>query len=225
PHPISAPQLWAEIFGTTPPVILDVRVREDLDRDPGWIPSAQRVDFQDVTAIQADGTGAADVVVMCQGGLKLSQGVASRLAARGRKARFLEGGVLAWRAAGLPIWRPDIEPNLWVSGWDRSPSRAAALWLAARLLPRPHEIMLVAPDQIDAAAPRFEAAFLPDADALLALLDRPVPAVAGALAAGATPVFERLSAGHATRDLPGWRDAVMSTLDALVLGHKARAAA
>jgi rhodanese-related sulfurtransferase len=41
-----------------------------------------------------------DVIVVCQQGLKISQGVAAWLRHEGIKAETLEGGFDAWRAAG-----------------------------------------------------------------------------------------------------------------------------
>lgn len=43
------------------------------------------------------------VVVFCVHGHEVSQGVCSILADRGVEARYLDGGLEAWRSAGLPV--------------------------------------------------------------------------------------------------------------------------
>jgi thioredoxin 1/putative thioredoxin len=42
----------------------------------------------------------------CRGGEQTKE-LAARLAAEGTPIAFLEGGVLAWEAEGLPVDRPD----------------------------------------------------------------------------------------------------------------------
>jgi len=78
--------------GTAPPVI-DVRRAADFDADDGMIPGALR----DEPALEP---GAA-VVVYCARGGSVSRGAAEALRARGLDARFLEGGIAAWRDAGF----------------------------------------------------------------------------------------------------------------------------
>lgn len=43
------------------------------------------------------------VIVYCVHGHEVSQGAAARLRAAGLDARFLIGGIEAWKAAGLPL--------------------------------------------------------------------------------------------------------------------------
>ena len=64
----------ARLLGTPDcPVILDVRIDEDFDDDPRFIPGATRVPFRDVGDL-VDQIAGRSVVVTCQKGLKLSQG-------------------------------------------------------------------------------------------------------------------------------------------------------
>jgi thioredoxin 1/putative thioredoxin len=48
----------------------------------------------------------AEPVLYCRGG-EQSKELATRLASEGTPVAFLEGGVLAWEAEGLPVERPD----------------------------------------------------------------------------------------------------------------------
>jgi thioredoxin 1/putative thioredoxin len=48
----------------------------------------------------------AEPVLYCRGGDQ-SKELATRLASEGTPVAFLEGGVLAWEAEGLPVERPD----------------------------------------------------------------------------------------------------------------------
>jgi len=186
---ISPRDLFAKLFTARTPVPLDVRVPDDLAQDEGWFPGAHRLAFEDLDGHLAAIPPERDVVVVCQGGLKLSQGCAARLVLRGRTATYLEGGLAGWRAAGLPL--SSVAPNLWVTdGCD-----VAAYWLATRLLPRPHEILRVAADQVVMAADRFAGQPLPAAADLAAHFDRPMPAVQSALAFASSAEFRRLTDG------------------------------
>ena len=92
------------------PVIIDVRTDEDFAGDPApdarfapaRLPRRQRLGPRH--------PGHETVVVACQKGLKLSQGVAAWLRHAGIDAQTLEGGLEAWKAAGQPLVRTDKLP-------------------------------------------------------------------------------------------------------------------
>jgi rhodanese-related sulfurtransferase len=86
--------------GTAPPV-LDVRRAADFDADTGGIPGALRGDPERLDAWSAALDPAAPVVVYCARGGSVSRGVAEALRARGFDARYLSGGIAAWRDAGF----------------------------------------------------------------------------------------------------------------------------
>ncbi|MBF9034241.1 hypothetical protein HKCCE2091_08315 [Rhodobacterales bacterium HKCCE2091] len=209
---LSPSALFSALFSAAPPAVIDIRIPEDIAADPGRFPAAWRFDHRDRDGIAAVARTGCGAVMICHGGLKLSQGVASRLRGQGIAARSLEGGVLGWRGAGLPLWPGDEAVPVRVAGWDAA--SAAARWLATRFLPRPIELLTVAPDQVEGAAARFDGDALPDARALLDRLDRPVPRLAAALEAAATPLFARLAAGHEAGGDDG--AAVFADLDALL---------
>src|SRR5690348_11882474 len=90
------------------PVIIDVRDDDDYAADPRLLPCALKRGW-DKTAAWIDAWNPAPgtrAVVVCQKGLKLSEGVAAILRARGVGAEVLEGGFRAWREAGGLLLSP-----------------------------------------------------------------------------------------------------------------------
>ena len=84
------------------PVIIDVQTDEDFALNPRLIPGSLRRSHENVADWSPEFRGRSAVVV-CQKGLKLSQGVAGWLRHEGVAAETLEGGALAWADAGLPM--------------------------------------------------------------------------------------------------------------------------
>ena len=99
PTEITISQLSRLIGLPTAPRIVDVRSDEDFDADPRMIPGSQRRDYRSVAGWAKDYAGHS-VVVVCEKGQKLSQGVAAWLHHEGIAAESLEGGILAWRESG-----------------------------------------------------------------------------------------------------------------------------
>jgi len=56
------------------------------------------------------------VVVYCAYGHEISQGLVAALRAMGADARQLEGGIAAWREAGLAVIALDAEPSARADG-------------------------------------------------------------------------------------------------------------
>ncbi len=69
-----------------------------------WLDPAHWLDWKD----RFEGASA-PVVVYCAHGHEISQGLVAALRALGADARHLEGGIEAWRAAGLPL--SPVEPG------------------------------------------------------------------------------------------------------------------
>lgn len=163
PDTITVPQL-SRILGTpNAPVILDVRIAEDIQADPRLIPAAIQRDHRTVR----DWAGAfvgQSVVVACQRGLKLSQGVAAWLRHAGSQAETLDGGFEAWRAANAMLLRPDHIPprdaagrTLWVTRARPKIDRIACPWLIRRFVDPQAVFLFVAPSEVGAVADRFGA--------------------------------------------------------------------
>ncbi|MEM9319260.1 MAG: rhodanese-like domain-containing protein [Pseudomonadota bacterium] len=205
------------LFQPGAPRLLDIRIAEDRALDPGALPASIALPFDDLTGRIDAAKARASVVVVCQGGLKLSQATAARLAERGVAAGFLAGGLAAWRGAALPLWQGEAAAR-WIAPWTPEPQTCVARWLVQRLLPHASEVILVAPDQIDAATKPFGATVLPPPDELFRNLDRALPQLTYALDFAESAGFAALCEGHAARLGPQghWFDAIAGDLDALV---------
>jgi len=163
PTIVTTQQLARRIGLPDAPVILDVRTEEDAAADPRALPCAIRRSHADVAGWAA-GFAGRDVVVVCQKGLKLSQGVAAWLRHAGANAESLDGGFVAWRDAGLPLVAPAHVPprdaagrTLWVTRARPKVDRIACPWLIRRFVDASAVFLFVAPSEVAAVAERFGA--------------------------------------------------------------------
>ena len=145
------------------PAIIDVRTAEDYAADPRRIPGAIRASHKDVADWAGRFAGRATVAV-CQKGLKLSQGTAAWLRQAGASAETLEGGHLAWAAAGLPLVPDAALPardaegrTLWVTRARPKVDRIACPWLIRRFVDPGAVFLFVAASEVEAVAERFGA--------------------------------------------------------------------
>lgn len=145
------------------PTIVDVRTPEDYEADPRLLPGTQRRDFQSVPAWAANLAGR-HVVVVCQKGLKLSQGVTAWLLHEGIRAETLEGGFEAWRDAGGLLVEagrlPSRDPSgrtVWVTRARPKVDRIACPWLIRRFVDPNAVFLFVAASEVPAVADRFQA--------------------------------------------------------------------
>ena len=163
PTTMTALQLSRRIGLPDVPVILDVRIAEDIAADPRTLPGSVARDFRSVTEWAGDFTGQ-DVVVVCQRGLKLSEGVAAWLRHKGISAETLEGGFEGWAAAQLPLVKPEHVPvrlaqghTLWVTRARPKVDRIACPWLIRRFIDSTAVFLFVAASEVAAVAERFGA--------------------------------------------------------------------
>ncbi len=164
PDSITSVQLARLIGLPDTPVLLDVRTDDDFAADPRLLPGAVRRSWQAAPKWAADYANR-NVVVTCQRGLKLSQGVAAWLRHAGARAEVLEGGFEAWAAAGNPLMRADAMPprdaggrTVWVTRARPKVDRIACPWLIRRFLDPSAVFLFVAPAEVPAVAERFAAA-------------------------------------------------------------------
>lgn len=84
-------------------ILLDVRRKADYDADQDRLPGAEWRDPDNVgewsTALPKD----KQVMVYCVRGGSVSNRVIDHLQEKNVQARFIEGGIEAWKAAGGPI--------------------------------------------------------------------------------------------------------------------------
>jgi rhodanese-related sulfurtransferase len=161
---ITVTQLSRLVGLPTAPAIVDVRLDEDAAADMRLLPGARRRPFQQVAA-WATGYAGKTVIVVCQRGAKLSQGVAAWMRHEGIDAQTLEGGFEAWRNAGELLVRPDKLPprdekgrTVWVTRARPKVDRIACPWLIRRFVDPDAVFLFVAPSEVAAVAERFKAA-------------------------------------------------------------------
>jgi rhodanese-related sulfurtransferase len=163
PTEITVSQLSRLIGLPGAPAIVDVRITEDVAADPRLIPGARSSDYR--TACQWTSTDAGGaVVVVCQKGQKLSQGVAAWLRTTGIDAQSLEGGFEAWRTGGQLLVSTAKLPQrdaqgrtIWVTRARPKVDRIACPWLIRRFVDPRAVFLFVAPSEVLAVADRFDA--------------------------------------------------------------------
>jgi rhodanese-related sulfurtransferase len=154
----------ARLVGTpNGPAIVDVRDDDDFAADARLVPGSFRRSHADPSRWIGD-LRERPAVIVCQKGLKLSHGAAAWLRHGGRAAEYLDGGFLAWHAAGLPLVPADKIPprdpagrTVWVTRERPKIDRIACPWLIRRFVD-PHAVFLfVAPSEVAGVAERFAA--------------------------------------------------------------------
>ncbi len=163
PSEITVPQL-SRLIGTPEcPVLIDVCIDEDFEADSNFIPTSFRHPFTDIAAL-VPSLPSKRVVLVCHKGLKLSQGAAAILRTHGIAAESLEGGILAWREAGLPTVSAEKIPapnasgqTVWVTRQRPKIDRIACPWLIRRFVDPGAQFLFVAPAQVELVADRFDA--------------------------------------------------------------------
>lgn len=145
------------------PAIIDVRMDEDFAADPRLIPGSVRRPFAGVGDWGSEFAGRSAIVI-CEKGLKLSQGVAAWLRHAGVPADSLEGGALAWRNAELPMVPQAKLPardrqgrTIWVTRARPKVDRIACPWLIRRFVDPNAVFLFVAPPEVQGVAERFGA--------------------------------------------------------------------
>lgn len=160
---ITVSQLSRLIGLPNTPTIVDVRTDEDFNSDSRLLPAAQRRDSQAVIDWTTD-LASRNVIVVCQKGAKLSQGVAAWLRHLGIKAETLEGGFEAWRAAGGLLVKTEKLPprdrdgrTVWVTRARPKVDRIACPWLIRRFVDPRAVFLFVGASEVSDVAERFNA--------------------------------------------------------------------
>ena len=160
---ITIAQLARLVGLPTSPRLVDVRTEEDYAADPRLLPGARRRDHATIPAWQEAYRGK-PAIVICQKGLKLSQGVAAWLRHAGIDAQTLEGGFEAWRAAGqLLVNAAKLPPRdgqgrtVWVTRARPKVDRIACPWLIRRFVDPDAVFLFVSPSEVLPVAERFGA--------------------------------------------------------------------
>lgn len=163
PHEITVPQLLRLIGTPECPQIVDISIDPDFNEDPYLIPGAWRHPHIDVAGLITKLQGR-DAVIVCQKGIKLSQGLSAMLRAEGLKAEYLQGGNYGWRdhktAPRVParaVPAPIEGRTLWVTRHRPKIDRIACPWLIRRFVDPKAAFLFVSPAEVMGVADRFGA--------------------------------------------------------------------
>jgi rhodanese-related sulfurtransferase len=159
-----APDKLSRLIGTAAcPVLVDVRIDEDFEADPNFIPGAVRRSHADV-AEWAPGLSGQTVVAICRKGEKLSEGVAAWLRHAGASANILDGGTEAWAKENLPLVPASRIPprdsqgrTVWVTRARPKIDRIACPWLIRRFVDPSAVFLFVTASEVENVAERFGA--------------------------------------------------------------------
>ena len=159
-----SPDKLARLIGTAnPPCLIDVRTDEDFAADPRLIPGAIRRSHQ-ATADWGEAFSGRSAIVICQRGLKLSEGTAAWLRHLHANAEALEGGFEGWKSANLPLVPAAKLPpcdaqgrTVWVTRARPKIDRIACPWLIRRFVDPNAVFLFVAPSEVMAVGERFDA--------------------------------------------------------------------
>jgi len=93
------PQEFKSMLDKTNVTIIDVRRKEDYAADSNVIPGANWMDPTEISSWSESLPADKEIVLYCVMGGAVSNSVVDTLQAKGLKARFIEGGISAWKAA------------------------------------------------------------------------------------------------------------------------------
>ena len=147
-HSISPAALRQSLRSELPPVVIDVRRAERYLESTYMLKGALRRDPASAAAWKDGLPAAADVVVYCVHGHEVSQEVARALG-----ARYLEGGIEAWREAGGAVSaKPAGASTRWVTRERPKIDRIACPWLVRRYVDAQAEFLFVPASEVKRAA-------------------------------------------------------------------------
>jgi rhodanese-related sulfurtransferase len=152
---ISSQELYRLLGSASAPLLIDVRRPDAFDADDNLIAGAIRRLPSAVEAWRGVLPRDRPVVVYCVHGHEVSQGAGAALAAAGLDARYLEGGIAAWREGGLPTRRKiGPMPGKWVTRERPKVDRIACPWLIRRFIDPEAEFLYVPSPEVRDAAVR-----------------------------------------------------------------------
>lgn len=160
PSAIAARELRDRIAGNAPPIVIDVRKGPTFLGAPDLIRGALRRDPLRVAEWGKSLPGEADIVVYCVHGHEVSQNAATALCAvlPTLGARYLEGGIEAWREAGGDLFgKPDGASSRWVTRERPKIDRIACPWLVRRFIDPEAEFLYVPSQEVKSTARDKEA--------------------------------------------------------------------
>jgi rhodanese-related sulfurtransferase len=150
---ISVASLRQSLASGRPPLVIDVRRNERFLEAPDLVRGALRRDPARVEEWRKALPAEAEIVVYCVYGHEVSQGVAKALG-----ARYLEGGIEGWRAAGGELAaKPKGASTRWVTRERPKIDRIACPWLVKRFIDPQAEFLYVPTPEVKRVAVEREA--------------------------------------------------------------------
>ena len=141
---ISVPDLKAAIDSENPPIVIDVRREPAFMSATEMISGALRRDPAQAGTWAKALPKASALVVYCVHGHEVSQGAAQKLNDQGVAARYLVGGIAAWKAEhGGVDAKPANATTRWVTRERPKIDRIACPWLIARFIDPGAEFLYV----------------------------------------------------------------------------------
>ncbi len=150
-------ELKSRLAAPDAPVLLDVRRAQFHFASPAMIAGSAWRDPARVDEWAGALPTGREIVVYCVHGLHVGRNVAEKLAAGGRKARFLEGGIAAWREAGGATSAKPVKGVKWITRERPKIDRVACPWLIARFIDAAPEFLFVPSDKVKSEAERLGA--------------------------------------------------------------------
>jgi rhodanese-related sulfurtransferase len=142
-------ELQSALRGERPPLVIDVRDRDSFRSASAMIEGALWRDPERVDEWADELPRASEAVVYCIHGGDASRSVAKALRECGPRARYLHGGIEAWRSAGGALDRkPALASTRWVTRERPKIDRIACPWLLARFVDPGAEFLYVPPKQV-----------------------------------------------------------------------------
>lgn len=146
---ISVHALAGEIAAGRFPYLIDVRRADPYEAASDVIRGARRRRPEQVAVWAQEIPDRASVVVYCVYGHEVGQQACAALRQRGIDARYLAGGIEAWRAAGGPMQaKPPAETGRWITRERPKIDRIACPWLVRRFIDPDARFYYVPADQV-----------------------------------------------------------------------------
>jgi rhodanese-related sulfurtransferase len=161
---ISSRELCHQVGTSSCPLIFDVRRAEAYAEAADIVPTAKWRDHRLADVWASDLPDGCDVIVYCVHGHQVSQGAASLLCSIGIRARYLEGGIEAYRESGgaliaktgLPSRTEDL-PSRWITRQRPKIDRIACPWFVRRFVDRDAVIHFVSAEWVLKTATELDA--------------------------------------------------------------------
>lgn len=174
PKPISIENLWTDLPNQNRQ-LFDICTDEDHAEFPRLILGSIRISPTSL------GTITRPAIFICQKGLKLSQGAAAFVNARGGAADYLTGGIQEWHNHGLPTLASErLSQTTFVTA--DGPRAHLVRWLLTLIAPANTDLMIVDNNVASAVSDKFQAPILRTVEDVLSYYDIPSASFAGIMA-------------------------------------------